>query len=326
MSNANYAIAAGGYTGQPAYTAFGIETSLTKNWENVYLAASPLLVRIKEGKSGWNKPGLAKGNAMLLPLLLAAATTLPNGVTDANELTAITPYITSGPTQAQFNIAHYRHAMYLRASEKRLINNTRGNILEAKTEQLMSDFVDMLAGDLYSANADSREAVLGIQYALSTSNTVGNIDQSSVTAWQANVTASAGAFSLDLIDDGMDAVANKRGKVDTIALAYSSSNNLFSKLRSQINPAQRLVNTTMAKYGFESIEYNGATCVMDGRLTAGVIIGLDSRTWFYAGDDKPQAAPVDRLEGTDADEYFYTMFAGVATNNPGKNFRLTGVS
>lgn len=327
MPNTNYAIAAGGYTGQPAYTAFATEIVLSREWENVYLRAMPLLAKIKDGKANWNKPGLRKGNLLLLPVLLSANTTLPDGVTDAGELTGISPYATAGFTQAQYNIAHYRGAMYVRESEKQLINNTRGNFMQGKIEQLMADFKNAVADDLASTSADSRTAVLGIQQVLATANTVGNIDQSSDTDWQSNVTTSAGAFSLDMLDDKIDAVAVRNGKIDMMLFAYSSTNNLFGKLRAALSPAERLVNANFkAKYGFTNIEYLDAVCVADNRLTAGVICGFDSSTWFYAGDEKPVGKEVQRYPGTDMDEYMYTLWAGVGCNNPAKNFRLTGVS
>ena len=327
MSNVAYAIAAGGYTNQPAYTAFATEISLSKNWENIYLRALPLLAKIKDGKANWNKPGLRKGNLLITPVIFENSGTVPDGVTDANELTAITPYVTNGFTQAQFNIAHYRNAMYVRESEKQLINNTRGNFMQGKIDQLMADFKDAVADDLASANADSRTAVLGIQQALATTNTVGGIDQSSATDWASNVTTSAGAFSLDMLDDKIDACAVRNGKIDMMLFAYSSTNNLFGKLRAALSPAERLVNANFkAKYGFTNIEYLDAVCVADNRLTAGVICGFDSSTWFYCGDEKPVAKEVQRLTGTDADEHMYTLWAGVACNSPAKNFRLTGVS
>ena len=327
MSNVAYGIAAGGYTNQPAYTAFATEITLSRNWENIYLRATPLLAKIKDGKANWNKPGLRKGNLLITPVIYEDASTLPDGVADASEVTPISPYITNGFTQAQYNIAHYRQAMYVRESEKQLINNTRGNFMQGKIEQMMADFTSAVADDLASTSADSRTAVLGVQQVLSTSNTVGGIDQGTYTDWQSNVTTSAGAFSLDLLDDKIDAVAVRNGKIDMMLFAYSSTNNLFGKLRAALSPAERLVNANFkAKYGFTNIEYLDAVCVADNRLTAGVIVGFDSSTWFYAGDEKPVAKEVIRYPGTDMDEYMYTLWAGVGCNNPAKNFRITGVS
>jgi len=327
MSNTNYAIAAGGYTGQPPFTASSTEIVLARDWENIYLRDFAMLAMIREGKKNWNKPGLRKGNMLLLPVLAAAASTLPGGVTMAGEFTPITPYRTNGLTQAQYNIAQYRHAFYLTANEKQLINNARGNYLQGKVDQLMADFTSDIADDLLSANADADNAALGVQWAIATGNLVGNIDQSSVANWRGNVTTSAGPLDLDMIDLHIGAVNNKRGNIDLMLFSYDSSNDLFSKFRAQISPAARLVNADFkAKYGFTNIEYMGATCVQEGRLTAGVIVGFDTSSWYYSGDLRPNKQDVIRIPGTGVEEHYYDMFLGVGTNNPGKNFRITGVS
>jgi hypothetical protein len=262
---------------------------------------------------------------LLIPVISENASTLPGGVTIANEFNAISPYATNGLTHAQYNIAQYRHAYYVKASERQLVNNTRGNHLQAKIDQLQADFIDDIATDLYGASADSDSAMLGIQYPLATANVVGNIDQATATDWQSNVTTSAGPLDLDMIDNSMDAAMNRRGKIDLIMFSYSSTNNLWAKFRAQI-PHQLYNADFSAKYGFNNIEYMGATCIMEGRLTAGVIVGLDSKSWYYAGDTTPKAHEVIRLPGTGAEEHYFDMFAGVACANPARNFRITGVS
>lgn len=325
--NTAYAIAAAGYTGQPAYSAVATEISVTKKWENAWLRKFPLVSFIKENKGNFNKGMLRKGNTMLCPIILGNATTTADGVADSAELTGITPYITANLTQAAYEIAHYRNAFYIRESEMQLINNTRGNHLEGVTQQLVDGFVNALADDMASTNADSRTAVLGVQQVLSTSNTVGGIAQGTDTDWAAQVTTAAGAFSLDLIDDKMDAVNPRNGNTDLILLAYASGVNLFGKLRAALAPAERIVNANFkAKYGFTNIEYLGALCISENRFTSGVICGLDTSSWFYMGDTAPKLVGIDRYPGTDAMEHMYNMWASLGCNNPAKNWRLTGVS
>ena len=325
--NTAYAIAAGGYTGQPAYSAFAVEVAIRQEWENAWLRAHPLLALIKEGKSNWNKKGLRKGNMMLLPVILGASATVADGVADADELTPVSPYITSNFTQAAYNIAHYQGFFWVRSSERQLINNERGDFFQGKVMQKRDEFMDEIADDIASTAADSRTAVLGIQQALATSNTVGGIAQGTDTDWAATVYSSYGTFSLDLLDNGRHAARARRGKTDLALFAYSSSNDLYGKLLASIGQAQRIVDSGFeAKYGFESVIYAGTRCVMDNRLTAGVICGLDTSTWFYCGDDRPTAYSPQRTPGTVADEYAYDMFAGVGCSNPAKSWRATSVS
>lgn len=326
--NSGYQISSGSQTVTlPPYTAFGTEIMVSMKWENVWLRKFALLAMLQMGGANFNKGGDLNGTQMLLPILEANSSTAATGVATANEFTAITPYATNGATQAAYQIAHYRHAFYVKASETKQINNKRGNFMDLKVQQLNDSFINLLANDLAGTAADSESNVLGIQQPLSTSNTVGQINQSTDTDWQSNVQTGVGAFSLDLLDWGIDAVDNRAGKVDLILLAYSASNNLFAKARAAIAPAERLVNQEFkAKYGFTNIDYLGATLVSDGRLTAGVIAGFDTSTWYWHGDTSPKPVTIERYPGTDAMEHMYNLWCALGTNNPAKNFRETGAS
>ena len=176
---------------QPAYTAFAVEQAIGSQWENIWLRTHPLLAKIREGKINWAKGYDISGNLILVPVVSAGPTTAADGVADANELTALTPEQTNDNafSHAQYIIAHYRGAMWVRASEEELINNKRGGgFLQGKVDQIMDSFTDAIADDLASANADSRTAVIGIRHVTATSNTVGNIAQGTTTDWAAQVT------------------------------------------------------------------------------------------------------------------------------------------
>lgn len=327
--NTGYTTASGvAYAGQPAYTAYATEIVVAKRWANAWLRKSPLYAKIVEGKTKFNKQGLRKGNAILIPVTIANASQTADGRADSAELTPLSAYATGAEhTQAQFEIAHYVNNMTLRASEQELVNNTRGNLLDAKINNLIDGFINAIADDLASTSADSREKVLGIQYAIATANSPGKIDQSVDLDWASQVSTAVGAFSLDLIDDKIDAVTPRGGETDLILLSHSSSNNLFGKLRSALAPSERIVNADFkAKAGFNNIEYLGATCVSDNRLTAGVICGLDTSSWYWVGDTAPKQVDVSRLPGTDSREFFYSMWCAVGIDAPQKQWRLTGVS
>lgn len=324
-------------TGNASYlnnVAFSTELVIGRDFENIWLREAALLASLQEGKKNWNKGSSFTGNAstgykMLLPIALADMTTPAAGVTAANELTAISPHGTAQGafSQAEFIVSHYRASMSNIRSEMVLINNERGNFQQAKVKQLMGSFTNVMADHLASTTVGAADRITGVQQVLSTSNTVGGISQSTDTDWASNVTTSAGAFSLDLLDDGIDAASPRGGKIDLIELAYSSTNNLFKALRNQIAPAQRINNQEFtAKYGFVNIDYLGAMCMASNRMTSGVIVGYDTSTWFYRGDTKPKLSHTGPLQGTDAVEWVYYMFAALGCNHPGRNFRITGVT
>lgn len=316
----------------PAYSVFGTEVVAARQWENIWLRKSPLLAFIKAGGKNWNKGSDVRGTMMILPVNMADMTTVADGVTDANELTAITPVATDGFSQAAYQISHYRSATWIRASEDRLIDNSRGNFRAGKTQQAMDSMANAIADDLGGTTADARANLVGIQQVIATGNTVGGLAQGTYTDWAAQLATGLGAFTLDLVDARNDAIMARNGTPDLGLFSYTSTNNVWGKLRGSIAPAQWLVNTEFeAKYGFKNIVYMGITCMMDNRIsgtsaTDGRFYILDSSTWFFRGDETPKLQPVQRLTGTDAQEYVWNQFCSVGCNNPAKNGGGQGVT
>lgn len=301
-----------------------------KRWHNYWMRHTPVLSSIKEGKERWQKVGTisSDGKRALIPVIYDDATTPAAGRSDANELVPIPPTAISGLSQAVYEIAHYIKPLWIKDTQTRLNNDAYANMLEGATQQLMASFANVMANHIEGSSVDSRTNLLGIQYAIAAANTVGGIDQSTETDWRGQVASAVGAFDLDLIDEMMDLISTRNGKVDLIVCSIQGGNNLYGAFRSKIAPAERAVNANFkAKYGFESIVYREATVVGSSRLSNGVICGLDTRSWFYKGDERPrQVMGRDRLQGTDATEQMFNMYGVLGCAGPQRNFKLTGVS
>jgi hypothetical protein len=311
------------YTGLVAFVA---EKSLKKKASVIWTTASALFAMVFENKR-FGEGYRIEGHKAIAPVQYAEQTTAADGVADANELTAITPYVTSGFTQAEYEFAHYRAAMYLRDSEKKLIKGggVRQGFVEGKVKQITESFRKAIAVDMASANAGTREAVMGLRYLLSTSNSPGNISQTTYPVWAAGSATGAGPFHLGLIDDQYDRIVNLgRGMPDLCLLSYASSNNVFGKMRDSIAPSQLLTHERkLAKYGFTSFEYLDMQCVQDGRLgtaLAGSAAVLSTHS-FVAGalSSTPERAHDTPLEGTDADEIVFNWWLFWGNTDPALN-------
>lgn len=331
--NAAYQIAA--TTNVPAYSAFGTETVIEREWQNTWMPKMPLLAMIYDGKSNWNKGSNIGGTRMLIPLMTADMTTAADGVTDANELTAISAVVTAGFTQAAFEIAHYRGATWIRESERRLINNERGNFHDGKIKQAMNSFANAIANDLSGATTliDARANVVSYQQVLgTTTNTVGGIDQTTTADWTAQLLTGAGGFVLDLIDDRIDLCVAKGANPNLGLFSSTSTNNVWGKLKSSIGSAERITNNDFTKkYGVRNVVYSDVMCVMDNRMastsgTDGRFYLMDTNTWYFRGDEKPYAKPVRGLNGTDADEYMFVQFLSVGCGNVSWNAGVQGIT
>lgn len=339
MSNTNYPVA--------GYGAFGIEAVLKRDWTFQVTGAIPLLACIKDRELNWRKGATINGTKLLIPIVwddLSAAQqsgsggflTSNAGVTDANEVPSAWPTydVTAGFSQAEYDITHLRRPMTIRSSEKVLVNNARGNLLDGKTKQLMAKFKSVMADMVEGSANASRTSLLGIHFAISNSNTVGNIAQGSNTYWQGNLSTAVGTISLPVINNMYDTIlrsADDTGETeapDLLLLSFNGSSvNTYGRMRELISPAERFENVEFkAKYGISSFMYMGMKCVMSQRSPAGTAAMLSTPTWFYAGYETPQQQDTIRIPGSDAMEYMYTLWAAIGCSEIRRNGRFTGIT
>lgn len=320
------------FTGNSNYSGlavFAIEQTLKRDWQAVWTTKHPFLQYLYMKGLNWNKGFGTNGFKALLAIMGDRPTNAADGVTDANEAVAMSYNATNGFGQAEYNFAHYRGNYIIKNSEARLaVQGKRGDILEGKKKQMILDFATTIATDASGTSADARDAILGIGYVLSTSNTVGGIAQGTDTQWAAQVQTGAGAFALSLIDDKIDAVrAEGRSMTDALLCSYSSSNNVYGKVRDAIAPAERLVNVDFkAKYGLDEIMYLKATVLMDNLQTAGEIRGLASDNWFAYVERTPEMHEKVKIPATDAYEVVGTAWAMLGCNDPAAQFRIAGIT
>lgn len=304
--------------------AFVAEKSFKKDFQSVWTSANPLLTMIVANKANFNTSRVVEGHRMVLPITYSDGANVANGVLDANELTPLTPQVTQGFTQAQYNYSHYTNAFYIRDSEKKLISGSgvRGNIMGGKTAQLMDSFKLAVQNDMVSANADTRDAVLGLRYVTSTSNSPGNVSQTTYPVWAASVVSNAGPFYMGLLDTEYDRInALGRGVCDFALLSHTATNNVYGKVRDQI-PYQLTVSATgkLAKFGFPTFEYLEMTCIQENKLGAALagcaMVGRSSAWYANLDSDTPQLHHAKPLEGTDATEYLYNWWLAIGTDDP----------
>jgi len=329
MGNANY----GGFDASNDWAknaAFAIEKQLTTRWTHAQAQVHPLLAVLKRNGLNWNKGSDVSGLKMLKPVVVAGPTTAAAGVTDANELNAMTYNSTANFTQAEAEFAHYRNNFTLRDSERQLLEGgARGNILQGKTEQLEEDFKSVMQGHLSGSGAGTRSALMGILQPLSTSNTVGGISQTSYANWRSNVTTSVGTLTLQGVATMIDTIASFGPGPDLlICSAPASGFNSYGKMRLLIENAvvYNDPNNALVKAGVASFSYMGMAIVKDHRMATGNMAFLDTRTWYWRGYDAPKLVRKDGIQATDATEFVFNFWGSIACFNPKHNGLFTGVT
>lgn len=323
--------------------AFVSEKQMSRTWSKIWANDWPLLQKIKKDDLNYNKAMEdPEGNSILLPIMyLGPSTSARVGLT-SNAFTPITPYATTGFTQAQYFYARYENAFYLNADEKKLIGKagtTRIPILPGKIDQLLMDFKNVLSVDLLGTQNGTGSGgtgqPTGLRYFMSTSNSPGGISQTTYSTWAANVVSSAGPFYDNLVDKEIHRIKNLgRGDADFCQLSYASDNDVYGKMLGLIAPSQILVDPAKkALYGFETFSYRGLDCFMDGRLGTAVsgsmVIGRSSSWWVSQKSEQP--VPVDRdsvkrLAGTTSDEHMYEQWFTWGNDDIAGNSYVTGIS
>lgn len=329
MGNANY----GGFDASNAWAvnaAFAIEKQLTTRWTHAQAQVHPILAAIKQNGLNWNKGTDVNGTKMICPIVLTGPTTAAAGVTDANELSAMTYNSTSGFTQAEYEFAHYRSNFTLRNSEKKLLTGgSRGNILEGKVKQLTEDFMRVMQAHLSGASIGARAALMGILYPLDTDATVGGISQTSYANWRSNVTTGVGTLQLQNVATMIDTITGFRDGPDLlICSAPAGGFNSYGKMRSLIETAvvYNDPDNEMVKAGVARFSYMGMAIVKDHIMATGNMAFIDTKAWYWRGDTQPQREDVQRVPATDAYEFVYNFWGSLGCSDPKANGLLTGVT
>ncbi len=316
--------------------AYAIEQSVGADWRNILSRHNPLLGMVLGRQKNFMGSANVQGDGtFLLPIITANTGAEFEGVSRSNQLVPLDFVLQEGPTQAKYTIAHFRGGYVITDEEAKYLSGTagtyRGNVLKAKKSQFSDKVKKVLAPLVAGSQADSQTQPLGVLRALATANTVGGINQATVSDWQSNVDSAGGTLSFDRVDDMIRAAHNREGMVDLMVLSEASGGaNLFNAFKALIRGqgVEPMVdnNSLLAKFGFKGFMYSGIECVGDIYLAAGNVIGLSTEHWAVVGDEKPRMHAPTRKEGTDAYEVFATQYLGLGTNHPGGNFRLSGLT
>lgn len=316
--------------------AFAAEKSLNQTFGLLWSTAHPLIARLSARKDSFDNVGTIKDNKLLIGVNYLDMGTPAAGVSVANSLTAITPYAQTGFTQSETEYSRYHASFYMLPHEKKLLlNGERGNLFEGYANQLRESFKNKLSTDIAGTSNASASSLLGLRYALSTSNTVGGISQTNDPYWAAQVRTSIGTFNVSQIDDDYDGIiALGRSVPDLLLLSRNSTVNVYGRMRDQVNALQRVVEgEKKPNFGFASFIYMGMDCVLDNRLGSGLSTTggyqmLSSDSWAWGGDKMPKLADDEshRLQGTNAHEFYYDMWCVLAAKDIACNAYGSGIT
>ena len=220
--------------------------------DNIY-QANPLLMRMQK-----SKVVLDGGTSILVPLEYATLTA-SGWFAGADTLdTSDNETITSAAYSWK---QHYANISISRRDE--LINSGDSQILDfvkSKVKSAEKTLSDNLSNGLYNAGTDAK-AFGGLRLILATGNTVGGIDQSANSWWQANVDSSTTTLSMSALQSQFNS-ASIENDSPSVAVATRSIYNSYYAL---LQPQQRFVDSETAKGGFQSLMFNGRDAALEAQ-------------------------------------------------------------
>ena len=182
----------------------------------------------------------------------------------------------TGITSAQFNWKLLAGSVTYSRVEA-LKNNSKEKVidlLEQKTMQLEESLRDEFNTEAFSdGTTNSGKGVTGLQAVIAATGTFGGISRSANTWWQAQRDDNAQALS----EPTMRTMFNNCSKNLTRPALILTTQTLFEKYLSLVQPAYRIVNNEMADLGFQNVEYMGVPIVWDVACPSGWMMFLNDR-------------------------------------------------
>ena len=144
------------------------------------------------------------------------------------------------------------------------------NFVKSKVEIAEKTIRDKLSTGLYNTGSDSKQ-VQGLRLMLSTSSTVGGIDQSSYSWWQANVDSSTTTLTLS----AMQSMYGDCGEGTEYPNLILGDQDMYDRYHALLTPQQRFASEDEAKGGFKSLLFNGTPVVVDASCSSGDMMFLN---------------------------------------------------
>jgi hypothetical protein len=199
------------------------------------------------------------------------------------------------------------------------------NLLETKIMQLEESLQDKLTTMFFAdGTGNSGKDWLGLAAVVDSSGTVGNIDAAVDTWWRSTETAVGGALTIA----GMTTLFNTVSKGSDTPDGVFTTQALYEKYESLLQPSLRYTDTKMADVGFQNLMFKTAPVTFDVACTAGIVYMLNSKYLTVVGhsDRWFQQTEFIRPENMDARYALITAYGNLTVRNRARHGKLTGAT
>lgn len=201
------------------------------------------------------------------------------------------------------------------------------SLVGAKTKSSELAIADRLEQALSSPVAGANN-LIDLETLVNT-GTLGTLSGSSVTAWQATVTAS-GAFATQGLSDMTTATyaVSASSQVDN-PTHYITNKTIFQKFEQTRLPLERITNGNLsANAGFVSLSFKGKPVVYGNYIASGLMFGINMNYVHLAVDTMTDLITTDFLTPVNQTvRVAYVLWRGqLWTDNRRRNFKLTSIT
>jgi len=232
----------------------------------------------------------------------------------------------TGISAAEYEWKQYAASIAISGIEEAKNNGEAAilNLLEAKVmqaEESMKDgFNQMFFGD---GTGNSGKNWNGLANLVESGNTVGGIDSSDAanTWWRSYEENTAGALTLAQMATAYNSVSVGNDHPDMVLTTQT----LFEKYESLLQPQLRYTDTKTADAGFQNLLFKAAPVAYDVHCTAGVVYFLNSKYLTLVGHSDKWFANTEfvRPENLDARYSLIMCYGNLTCRNRKKQGKLT---
>jgi hypothetical protein len=263
------------------------------------------------------------GTKIVEPLIYGTNSTV--GSYSGYDTISLTPQ--EGISAAEFEWKQYAASIAISGIEEAKNNGEQEviNLLEAKImqaeESLREGFNQMFYAD---GTGNSGKNWNGLGNLIESGNTVGGINSADGQGnnwWRSYEENTAGALTLAQLATGYNSVSVGNDHPDAVLTTQT----LFEKYESLLQPQLRYTDTKTADAGFQNLLFKSAPVMYDVHCTAGVVYFLNSKYITLVGHSGKwfEQTPFVRPENMDARYALIQCYGNLTIRNRAKQGKLT---
>lgn len=199
------------------------------------------------------------------------------------------------------------------------------NLLEAKTmqaEESISEELDQMF--FLDGTGNSGKDWLGLDIIVGTTTSVGNIDGNTDAFWRSTVDSTTEALTIGDLNSLYNTISRGNDHPDFELTTQA----LFEKYESLLQPQLRFTDTKTADAGFQNLMHKGATVMFDTYCQSGTWYELNSKNLKLVGHEDKWFSPTPFVKPNNQDARFAQIlcYGNLTTNNRARLGKLTNKS